>query len=108
MKDLILFPAAASFLNTASLLSFRAPDDETHLLMIIPTFAAVVVGVPLWLFSAIELTVIGAICAAIFPFLAVRSIERRVTARSRLLMIWVLCLTGLAIAHFAVHAPTWL
>ncbi len=108
MRDAVLFFAAATLLNVVSLINMRLPDSGTNILVILPTFAAVVIGVPMWLYATAQYSIAGGIVAGLVPYLLVRRAERMLPPRQRIVFGYLVLVLGLVCAHFAVRAPTWL
>ncbi|MGH7153924.1 MAG: hypothetical protein ACREF3_08325 [Acetobacteraceae bacterium] len=109
MGDQTLFVSASVLLNIVSLMNFRIPDERVNmLLLIVPTFIAVVVGVPMWMYVVAEVSVVGGIGAAIAPILLVPRIERLLEPRRRIWLSWALLVVGVVCARSALHSPFWL
>lgn len=109
MRDEILFICASTSLNVVSLMNFRIPQDRVNvLLLILPTFIAVVVGIPMWMYVVAEVSVVGGIGAAIVPILFVRRVERMVEPRRRVWLSWAFLVLGVVCARSALHSPFWL
>lgn len=109
MGDQILFVSASTLLNIVSLMNFRIPDERVNMvLLIVPTFIAVVVGVPMWMYVVAEVSIVGGIGAAIVPVLFVRRVERLLEPRRRIWLSWALLVVGVGCARSALHSPFWL
>lgn len=109
MRDQILFVGASTSLNVVSLMNFRLPYERVNVLwLIVPTFIAIVVGVPMWMYIVSEVSIVGGIGAAIVPILFVRRVERVVGPSRRVWVSWAFLVVGVACARFALHSPFWL
>ena len=64
MRDELMYLAATTALNLVAIMNFRIPDERLNvLLLILPTFFAVVIGIPLWLYLTSEVSVLAGVCA---------------------------------------------
>lgn len=109
MRDVILYCCAATLLNGVVVMNFRIPDERFNvLLLLVPTFVALVIGVPMWLFLAAELNWLAGILAIIAPLFVVPLIERVVSPRRRVWLSWVFLMFGVVCARSAVHSASWL
>ncbi len=109
MRDELLYLGAATSLNVVVYMNFRIPDERFNvLLLMLPTFAAAVVGIPMWLYLTVELDRFAGVCVAILPFLVVPEIERVASPSRRIGASWAATAFGLVCAHFAVRAAFWI
>lgn len=109
MRDQILFICASVSLNFVSLMNFRIPDERVNmLLLIVPTFIAVVVGFPMWMYVIAEVSIAGGIVAVLVPILFVPRVERMMAPRRRIWLSWALLVVGVGCARSALHSPFWL
>jgi hypothetical protein len=108
MRDELTYLFATTALNLVAIMNFRIPDERFNvLLLILPTFFAVVIGIPLWLYLTSEVSLLAGICAVLMPFPLVLAIERMLSPYGRIGLSWCVVAFGVGCAHYATHSPFW-
>ncbi len=109
MRDELLYLGASISLNLVTFVSFRIPDERFNvLLLMLPIFIALIIGIPLWLYLTAELSLVAGIGALVLPLLLVLPSERILSPRLRIGLSWAALAVGVACARLAVHSPSWL
>jgi len=109
MRDELMYLATTTALNLVAIMNFRIPDERSNVLfLIVPTFFAVVIGIPMWLYVTLEVSVLVGVCAVLIPLPLVLAIERMLSPFGRIGLSWCVAAFGAVCTHYATHSPFWL
>ena len=109
MRDELMYLCATTALNLVAVMNFRIPDERFNvLLLMFPTFVALVIGIPMWLYVTSEVSVLVGVCAVLIPLPLILAIERILSPYGRIGLSWCAVAFGAACAHYAIHSPFWL